>query len=117
MLAATQSPQLFSSTDLADARGELREAAEESLRAFAIRQCECRWRMRQLLDFYRKYPCRMAHLHRLTAMAVLLGRFWGHSAVFTAIGELFMPVNRDGQPATPHWSRYTEACDQHLPVE
>jgi hypothetical protein len=94
-------------SDLADAA---RYAREPELAVFAERQLRARLRLQRLIEFYRRAPCSMAHIHLLTAYAIALGRFCGVSAAFEAIGDEVMPVDATGAPASPAWMAYADAC-------
>lgn len=103
--------------DLAEARAYLPSGGAAEHLAFAHRQLLWRARLTRLAAFYARAPCRMAHVHQLTASAVTLGRFCGLSATFAEMGEALMPVKGDGAPRTALWARYEAACREGLPVE
>jgi hypothetical protein len=113
---ATPIPALEpSASDLREARCYLPQASVEEQAAFAERQLRARVRATQLLDFYRRYPCHLAHLHLLASCAVALGRFRGFSAEFDEMGEEFMLAGADGGPRTTAWRKYVEACTARRP--
>lgn len=96
--------------DLAEARRYLPGASTAELDAFARRQLRGRRRLTRLLAYYRANPCRMARPHLLATCAVTIGRFFGRSAAFDALGEALMPVDPGGRPRSGAWARYAEAC-------
>jgi hypothetical protein len=101
--------------DLREAKKYLLEGSEAERLAFAQRQLAARRRVDRLIQFYGRYPCRMARIHMLTASSVAVGRFCGISRSFDAIGEGIMPVDRDGQPRSLPWKTYQDACAANRP--
>ena len=96
--------------DLQDATRFLLGASDAAKAEFALRQLRARGRTTRLLEFYRRFPCRMARLHLLASCAVTLGRLCGYSREFDEMGEYFMPVASDGTGRTPEWDAYIESC-------
>jgi hypothetical protein len=100
---------------LAEANVYLPNANEAVRNAFQTRQLAARKRYKQLFEFYRANPCRVARIHLLTGAAVTLGRFCGVSQSFDAIGRILMPVDEQGTPKNENWNSYAEACQQNRP--
>src|SRR5262245_50502154 len=103
--------------DHIEARHYLPLATEAELLAFAVRQLSARRRLTTLVDFDRKYKCRMARLHLLAACAVVLGRLAGFSDNFDQIGEVFMPVDSEGNPKNQCWQDFVDACRLNRPIQ
>jgi hypothetical protein len=59
----------------------------------------------------------MSRVHLLASCAVTLGRLCGYSKEFGEMGELFMPVTREGVPQTREWQAYVEACSLGRPLQ
>ncbi len=98
------------SSDLDEARRYLPHGFEAEHHAFAHRQLSARARLSRLLNFYERHPCRMAHIHLLTASSVVIGRFCGFSDTFNALGEAVMPVAEAGRPRSAAWEDYQKSC-------
>lgn len=105
------------SVDHIEASRYLPLGTEAELLAFAERQLSARRRLTALVDFYRKYDCRMAKLHLLAACAVVLGRLAGFSENFDQIGEAFMPVDSRDKPKNQSWQDFVDACNRGRPIQ
>lgn len=114
--AARENPVL-TKENLQEAKRYLPEATEAAQKSFAERQYRARRRLFKLKTFYAENNCRMTRLHLLAAAAIALGRFCGVSKVFDEIGESLMPIDANGEPRTPDWKNYVEACRDKLPLE
>src|SRR5262249_4305348 len=90
---------------------------DSQLLAFAERQLNARRRLTAMVIFYHRYRCRMSRLHLLAACAVVLGRLAGFSANFDQIGEVFMPVDLEGNPKNESWKDFVEACERKRPIQ
>lgn len=101
--------------DLREARNHLPEGSPQDQLAFASRQTAARGRVARLLRFYKQNRCRMARLHTLTASSVALSRSCGYSPAFNALGDAIMPVDAEGNPRTPGWVAYQDACQRKRP--
>lgn len=108
---------ILAAPNLQEAKKYLPNANEDEQRAFAERQFRARERFAALKNFYAPNYCRMTRLHLLASAAVTLGRFAGFSKTFDAMGEFFMPLDRENEPRTKEWRAFIEACERKLPVE
>jgi hypothetical protein len=100
---------------MTEAERYLPNAAPGEAAAFEVRQLAARQRYAQLVEFYRRCPCRVARIHLLTGSAVTLGRFCGVSETFDRIGALLMPVDAAGEPKSAAWRAYRDGCVAGLP--
>jgi hypothetical protein len=108
-------PDLPTGSELSEARRYFPDASLEELSNFARRQIRARRRTTILLNFYRRYPCHLSHLHLLGTCAVTLGRFAGCSAEFDEMGEEFMPCDAASVPRPGEWQAYADACSGGRP--
>jgi hypothetical protein len=101
---------------------ELRDAARfvsapDAIAAFVARQRAARLRVALMHAFYARYPCRMGQLHVLATAGIAVARFAALSEVYHVIGDLLLPVDRDGRPRNEAWAAYVAAFDEGRPAD
>ena len=99
--------------ELADAR----RYVDTDLDGFVRRQREARLRVVLLRRFYRRYRCRMSALHELAVTSIALARFAAISVAYDAIGDLLLPVDREGRPKSAAWQAYIDAFEKGIPSD